>query len=87
LREALEVPIDRDQCSVVVLGARKLVQLLGVAEARPDALERADGVLEALAFAPEVLGALAVGPDPGIFDQRADFLETLALGIEVKDTS
>jgi hypothetical protein len=86
-REALQITVDRDQRVVVVLGARELVELLGVTQAGTDALERAYRVLETLAFAPELLGAASIGPDSRIFDQRADFLETLALGFEVKDTS
>jgi len=65
----------------------KLEKIGGVAQRHPDTLECADGVLEQLALFAEILGALLILPDRRILDQGADFIQALALGIEVKDTS
>jgi hypothetical protein len=42
---------------------------------------------ERLALAAELLGALRVVPDGGVFALRDDFLQARVLGVEVKDTS
>jgi hypothetical protein len=83
----VDIVLERNQGGVVILGAGELVELLGIAEPLIDALQGADGVFERLALPAEILSPLAVLPDGGVFDQGADFVEALALGIEVKDTS
>jgi len=43
--------------------------------------------LEGLLFPAEFLGALLVGPEPGVFELPVQRLQALFLGLEVKDTS
>jgi hypothetical protein len=49
--------------------------------------QRADGAFERLALAPELLRALVVAPDFGIFYELDDFRQALRSAVEVKDTS
>ncbi len=84
---AREIGLHGDERVVVVFALGEFEQFGGVAQRRADALQRADRVVEGLAFFAEILCALLILPDRGILAQCADFLQALALGIEVKDTS
>jgi hypothetical protein len=82
-----DVGLDRGERRIVVLGARELEQLACVAQLAVEAGEDADGVLELLLFAPQLLGALGVGPDVGLLELPRYLGETRLLALEVKDTS
>jgi hypothetical protein len=75
------------QRGVVGFFARHVEQLLRVTQAGRQRVERKNRVFERLAFLAEFLCALAVAPDGGIFGEPYDFIQTLALGLVVKDTS
>jgi hypothetical protein len=72
---------------IVRLGLRHVEQLPGVLQAGVDAAERADGRVERLLLAPELLRALLVVPDAGVGELLLYFGEALLLAVEVKDTS
>jgi len=82
-----DVGLDRRERRIVVLGARELEQLPGVAQLAIEAGEDADGVLELFLFAPQLLGALGIGPDVRLFELPRYFGEARLLALEVKDTS
>jgi hypothetical protein len=86
LRELLDVGDDRVRGALVVLRDRELEQLAGFADAALQRFELVDDLREACALAPEVLRALRVVPDVRVLELAGDFLQPLALGIEVKDT-
>jgi len=81
------VVLDALQRRVVVLGAAELEQLAGVLQAARDRVERRDGGLQALFLAPQLLGALLVGPDLRVLELPVDLYEAGAPAVEVKDTS
>jgi hypothetical protein len=70
-----------------LLLGRELVQLAALVERLLDAIQRLDDSLELGALASQALRALGVGPDGGVFQLAVDFLEPLAFGVIVKDTS
>jgi hypothetical protein len=72
---------------LVVLRLAELEQLVGVGEAAVDPGDRFDGGLQILLFAPQLLGALRVGPDLRVLEQLVDLYEALFLRVEVKGTS
>jgi hypothetical protein len=78
---------DRGERRVVALAAGEGEELRGILQARVDLLEVADGILERAALLAQVLGALRVGPDVGIFEGAGDFYEARLLRVVVKDTS
>jgi hypothetical protein len=49
-------------------------------------VDAADDTLETRALLAEILRALRIVPDVGIFEFPRDFLQALGLRIEVKDT-
>jgi hypothetical protein len=63
------------------------VKLRGFVERLFDAIQRRDDGFELGALATQVLRTLRIGPDGGILQLAVDFLEPLALGVIVKDTS
>jgi hypothetical protein len=71
----------------VLLRLPELEQLGGVIEAAVDVGDRLDRGFEALLFAPQLLGALRVGPDLRVLEQPVDLYEALFLRVEVKGTS
>jgi len=66
------------------LGQRQ--QFTRLAQAGGDAGNAADGLVQQRALAPQVLGALRIVPDIGVFQLAVDFFQTLTLGVVVKDT-
>jgi hypothetical protein len=72
---------------LVVFAARHLEQLARVPQLVVEPGKRGHYRLERFAFLAQLLGALVVIPDGGIFDELGDFGEPLLLGVEVKDTS
>jgi hypothetical protein len=52
-----------------------------------EADEDADDILELFLFAPQILGALGIGPDVRFFEFPRYLGETRLLALEVKDTS
>jgi hypothetical protein len=87
LLQVLHVGLDAEQGGIVVLRLRHAEQLARIGEAAGDALQRGDGGFEGLLLAPELLGALLVGPDRGVFEVLVDRYEALLLALEVKNTS
>ena len=73
----------RRRCSARAMSNSSLASRSSLVELR----QGADHGFERFAFAAEVLRALAVAPDGGVFGQPDDFFEALLLGVEVKDTS
>jgi hypothetical protein len=82
------VDVVRDRCdrAFVVFVDRKIEQIAGFGQRVGQTADAADDALEARAFLAEILRALRVVPDVRVFELAGDFLETLGLGIEVKDT-
>ena len=85
--ELLDVGENPGERGVVALGARQLEQLLGVGQAAADAVERADHRLQRLLFLAQLLRALRVFPQLGVFELAVQRRQALLLGVEVKDTS
>jgi hypothetical protein len=71
----------------VLLRGRELVELTGLVERLLDAIQRRDDGLELGALASQILRALGVGPDGGVFQLAVDFFEPLTFDVIVKDTS
>jgi hypothetical protein len=63
-----------------------LQQLIGPAQTIVEVADAVDDLVELRAFLAELLGALGVIPDVGIFQLASYFFETFALGVVVKDT-
>jgi len=72
---------------VIALALREGEELLRVGEARVDLLEAFDDAFEQAPLLAELLRALRVGPDAGIFEGLRDFYEARLLAVVVKDTS
>jgi hypothetical protein len=72
---------------VISIRPGQLEQLGGVREAAADAAQRADDGFERLLFLAEVLRALRVVPQLGVFQLAVQRLEAALLRLEVKDTS
>jgi hypothetical protein len=52
-----------------------------------ETLQRVDHAFEALAFLAQLLSALGIVPDIGVFGELGDFAQTQLFRVEVKDTS
>ena len=87
LGHALNLTDDVVERARILLFGRELVKLAGLVERLLDPIQRRDDGFELGAFLPELLRALGVGPHSGILELAVDFLEPLALGVIVKDTS
>jgi len=85
--EAPRVLLDADERRLVVLGLAELEELARVREPARDRLERLDGGFQALLLAPELLGALGVGPDLRVLELLVDLYEARLPAVEVKGTS
>jgi len=83
----LNVEKNTGKGGIVIFRPRELEQLLRVREAGGDRREVADGRVERLLLAPELLGLLLVAPDAGIGEELLYGFEALLLAVEVKDTS
>jgi hypothetical protein len=62
-------------------------ELARIAQAHVDGFELRDRGVQRAAFLAEILGALGVGPDAGVFQRARDFYEPRLLRVVVKDTS
>jgi hypothetical protein len=87
LLDALHIGFHRFEGGVVVVTAGEVEQFAVVGQGRIHGFEHQHDVLEGLAFAPEILGALLVVPDGGVFGEAGDLDQAGLLRIEVKDTS
>jgi hypothetical protein len=87
LLDILDVGGSAVQALVIVFRLRHFEQLARIAEVLLDLREAEHDAFQHLAFAPQVLCALGVLPDGGIFGEFGYFGQALLLGIEVKDTS
>ena len=84
--EAVDIVRDRGGRAFVVLADRKIEQIAGLAERIGQRADAADDAFERRALLAEVLRALRVVPDVGVFELARDFFEAFGLRIEVKDT-
>jgi hypothetical protein len=82
-----DVLLDAFQRRVVVLGLAELAQLLGVLEPAIDRGQGLDDTFQGFLLAPELLGALGIGPDLRVLELPVDLYEAKLLAIEVKGTS
>jgi hypothetical protein len=71
---------------VVAVGGGHFQQLAGVGQPGGDAVDAADDGIETGALAAQLLRARRVVPYVGTFQLAAYFLQTLTLGVVVKDT-
>jgi len=85
--EAARVLLHAEQRRLVVLGPAELEELAGVRQPARDRLERLDGGFQALLLAPELLGALGIGPDLRVLELLVDLYEARLPALEVKGTS
>ena len=96
LESALPLPPAKDwserldrRFANLVLGSgldASVEQIVGIAQPRVDRRDAADHVLQRLALAAQVLGALGFVPDVRRLQQAGDFGQAGFLGIVVKDT-
>ena len=84
--ERLDVARDRERGALVAFLDGEIEQIARLGQALGQAADAADDALEARAFLAEVLRALGIVPDVGMFEFAGDFFEPLGLGLEVKDT-
>ena len=84
--ERLDVARDRERGALVAFLDGEVEQVARFGQALGQAADAADDTLEARAFLAEVLRALGIVPDVGMFEFAGDFFEPLGLGLEVKDT-
>jgi hypothetical protein len=90
LAELGQIGLHRDQHAViaaVAIGLRHVEQLDCIGQAAGQPLHAADHVVQQLFLAPQLLGALGVVPDLGVFQLACYDRQPLLLGIDVKDTS
>jgi len=69
----LHVGLHGEERGVVGLAAGELEELRGILQLGVDLLDRAERFLEGAAFLSELLCALRIGPDAGIFERAGDF--------------
>jgi hypothetical protein len=84
--ERLDIARDRKRSALVAFLDGQIEQIARLGQALGQAADAADDAFEARAFLAEVLRALRVVPDVGMFEFAGDFFEPLGLGLEVKDT-
>jgi hypothetical protein len=75
------------QRRLVLLRQAELQQFVSVGETARDGTERLHRGFEVLLLAPELLGALRVGPDLRVLQRLEDFYEPRLLAVVVKGTS
>ena len=85
--QVVGVLFDGQQRVIILLFARHLKQVVGVAQAGVDFGQRVDNRFQRLLFLAEFLRAFRIVPDGGVFQFLVDLFEFLRLRIEVKDTS
>lgn len=86
LGKAIDVVDHRRHRIIVAFRRRQLQQFVRVIKTVVDAIEAFDKFGQARAFAAQILRALRVVPDVGVFQLAAYFFEAFALGRVVKDT-
>ena len=84
--ETLDVRCQRSRGGLVVLQLDQLGQLQAVGDAARQLTDAADDFFQTRSLAVELLGALGVFPDLGVFELAQDLGQALLAGIEVKDT-
>jgi len=84
--ERLDVARDRERGTLVAFLDGEIEQIARFGQALGQAADAADDAFEARAFLAEILRALRIVPDVGMFEFAGDFFEPLGLGLEVKDT-
>ena len=84
--ESVEVGGNRLGGAVVLLGFGQVEQLAGAAQAVAERSDPVDDLVERGAFLAELLRLFRVVPDVWILELPGYLLETLALGVVVKDT-
>jgi hypothetical protein len=82
-----DVLADGIQRGIVVLGASHGKQVARIAQSLVKLFQRGDDGFQLLALTAQVLGALGIVPDRGIFGELDDFCQAVAFALEVKDTS
>jgi hypothetical protein len=85
-RESVEVGGNRFGGAVVLLGFCQVEQFAGPGQAVAERANAVDDLVERGALLAELLGPLRVVPDVRVLQLAGYFLETLALGVVVKDT-
>jgi hypothetical protein len=84
--ESVEVGGNRLGGAVVLLGFGQVEQFAGPGQAVAERANAIDDPVERSAFLAELLRPLRVVPDVWVLELPGYFLETLALGVVVKDT-
>jgi hypothetical protein len=79
--------LDALERRVIPLALAELQQLAGVGEAARDRGERLDRALQGFLLAPELLGALGIGPDLRVLELPEDLGQPRLPGVDVKGTS
>jgi hypothetical protein len=85
--EAVGIPFDFPGGPRVGLFGRQVEQFAGVPQTACESVEVADHAFEIGALPSQFLRALGVLPDSGLLEFARYLLETLVLGIVIKDTS
>jgi len=86
LGESVEVGGNRLGGAVVLLGLGQVEQFAGAGQAIAERADPVDDLVERGAFLAELLRPFRIVPDVWILELAGYFLETLALGVVVKDT-
>jgi hypothetical protein len=84
--EPVDIIRNSDGCAVVVLGLCQFEQFIGTGQTVAKRANAVDDPVERGAFLAQLLGPFRVVPDVRVLELAGYFLETLALGVVVKDT-
>jgi hypothetical protein len=84
--EPVEIGGNRPGGAVVPFGFGQVEKFAGAAQAIAERTNPVDDLVERGALLAELLGPLRVVPDVRVLQLAGYFLETLALGVVVKDT-
>lgn len=77
LLQCMGIGFDREQRVFVVFFACHVQQVAGITQSAADVRQRVDNIFERFFFFAQVLGALGVVPDCGIFQLGVDLFEFL----------
>jgi hypothetical protein len=69
------------------LGGGQIQQFGGIGQGAREPIEAADDLLELGAFPAQLLGAVGIAPNTGLFELALYFLQPLVLVVVIKDTS
>jgi hypothetical protein len=69
------------------LGRRQIQQFGGIGQAAAEPIEAANDLFELGAFLSQLLSAVGVAPNTGLFELALYFLQPLVLVVVIKDTS